>query len=237
MNTVRKDLGERTDIEAISSQLSVAGLRVVDVGCGPGKVSRALCDAGATVIGVEPDPIQAELNRGTPPAPGLTFIEARAENLPLEPASVDGVFFFRSLHHVPVAFMEAALSEAARVLKPEIGFLAVVEPGMTGTHFKVMRPFNDETLVRTEAQAALDRSASRLFQSQDLFQYTQFARYANFEAMVARVTGQTFNSIQRERVETDEVRKLFDAGLTASGEYVFEQPTLLNLYRRVARPT
>lgn len=236
MNIPRKDMGERTDIAAIGALVSVAGLSVIDVGCGPGKVSRELCEAGATVLGVEPDPIQAEKNRAAPPSPGLTFIEARAENFPVEPESIDGVFFIRSLHHIPVEAMDAALSHAARVLKPDTGFLCVVEPAMTGTYFKVMRPFNDETHVRNEAQAALARTTPRLFQSEERFQYAQFPRYQNFEAMVTRVTGQTFNDIRRERVETEEVRRLFEAGRSEGGEYVFEQPMLLNLYRRPARP-
>jgi len=231
----RTDLGELTDMAAVSVLISVDGLQVVDVGCGPGIISRELVAAGAVVLAVEPDPIQAEKNRQASPTPGLTFIEARAEQLPLEAGSVDGVFFFRSLHHVPIARMEDALSEAARVLKPETGFLWVLEPGMTGTHFKVMRPFHDETLVRTKAQAALGRSTSRLFHSEERYQYAQSPRYPNFEAMVARVTGQTFNDIQRERVETDEVRAVFESGRTDDGDYVFDQPMLLNLYRGPVR--
>ncbi|MHB8348215.1 MAG: class I SAM-dependent methyltransferase [Acidiferrobacterales bacterium] len=231
MNIQRRNLGELTDIAAVGALLSVNGLRVVDVGCGPGKVARELCALGATVIGVEPDAIQARKNREAPPAAGLTFIEAAAENLPLDPGSVDGVFFFRSLHHVPVKHMDAALMEAAQVLRPESGFLCVVEPGMMGTHFKVMRPFHDETRVRTEAQAALDRTAPRLFRSGERFQYVQFPRYPDFEAMVTRVTGQTFNNIRREQVETDEVRNRFEATRSEEGDYVFEQPMLLNLYR------
>ena len=231
MNFERKDLGERTDISAIGTLLLVNGLSVVDVGCGPGNVARELCALGATVLGVEPDPVQAQKNREAPPTAGLTFIEAGAEKLPIESGSVDGVFFFRSLHHVPIGHKEAALAEAARVLKPESGFLCVVEPAMTGTHFKVMRPFNDETQVRTEAQTALDRTAMQLFHSGELFQYVQYPRYQNFEAMVARVTGQTFTSIRRDSVETDEVRGLFEAGHSNDGDYVFEQPMLLNLYR------
>lgn len=57
-------------------------------------------------------------------------------------------------------------------------------------------------------------------------------RYSDFEAMVARVTGQTFNDVRRERVETDEARALFEAGRTPAGDYAFEQPMLLNFYRR-----
>jgi ubiquinone/menaquinone biosynthesis C-methylase UbiE len=235
MSIARKDLGELTDIGAVTALLSVEGLSIVDVGCGPGKATRELCALGATVLGAEPDPIQAQKNREAPAQAGLTFIEAGAEKLPMESGSVDGVFFFRSLHHVPIGRKEAALAEAARVLKPNSGFLCVVEPAMTGTNFKVMRPFHDETQVRTEAQAALDQVATRLFRSEERYQYVQFSRYQNFEAMVARVTGQTFNSIQRESVETDEVRGLFEAGRSNDGEYVFDQPMLLNLFRGPVR--
>ena len=68
--------------------------------------------------------------------------------------------------------------------------------------------------------------------SEALFGYVQYPRYESFEAMVDRVTGQTFTNIQRENVETAEVRALFAAGLK-DGAYVFEQPMLLNLYRNV----
>ncbi len=230
----RTDLGERSDVAAVLALIPVAGLALVDVGCGAGKNSRELAEAGATVLAVEPDPIQAAKNRDCAPAPGVTFIEARAERLAAESGSVDGVVFFRSLHHVPVAAMETALCEAARVLKPETGFLCVIEPGMTGTHFPVMRPFHDETRVRVAAQSALDRIAP-LFGERTSFRYLQRPRYANFDALVARVLGQTFNAIERERVETDEVRELFEAGRTARGDYAFEQPMLLDLFRTPLR--
>lgn len=232
----RKHLGERADVDAVAALMSVAGLTVVDVGCGAGKTSRELAALGATVIAVEPDPIQAAKNREADPAPGVVFHEGRAERLPVAAGSADGVFFFRSLHHVPIERMELAIAEAARALKPETGFLCVVEPGMDGTHFPVMRPFNNETRVRNAAQAALGNTARRLFREFELFLYVQYPRYADFEALVARVTGQTFNDILREQVETDAVRALFEAGRTDAGDYRFEQPMLLDFYRGAARP-
>ncbi len=233
--TQRKHLGECADVAAVAALTSVAGLTVVDVGCGAGKTSRELAALGATVLAIEPDSIQSAKHRDAEPTPGVTFVEARAERLPAESGSIDGVFFFRSLHHVPVSAMEAALAEAARVLKPD-GFLCVIEPGMDGAHFPLMRPFHDETRVRNAAQAALERSAPRLFREVELFRYVQCPRYADFEAFVARVLGQTFNDIERERVETDEVRALFEAGRTEAGDYAFEQPMLMNVYRGPAPP-
>ncbi|MDE8349261.1 MAG: class I SAM-dependent methyltransferase [Acidocella sp.] len=228
---IRKHLGELSDFAAVTALLALAGLSVVDVGCGPGHVARELCGIGATVLCVEPDPVQAAKNRLASAVPGLSFTEARAEALPVESGSVDGVFFFRSLHHVPIDQMDAALAEAARVLKPASGFLCVVEPAMTGTYFPVMRPYNDETKVRTHAQAALKRSAGAIFADAEFFEYVQRPSYDSFASLVTRVTGQTFNNINREHVETDEVRALFNAGKVADNRYVFEQPLLLNLYR------
>ncbi len=233
---MRGDLGELSDIGAVEALLSVAGLNVIDVGCGPGASSRELAARGASVLAVEPDPIQAEKNRAAPPVPGVTFVEAGAEALPAESGTVDGVFFFRSLHHVPAGRMDDALLEAARVLKPGTGFLYVAEPGMTGSHFAVTRLFFDETEARNLAQAALARAAAARFGVAETAHYTQYLRYASFEALVARATGQTFNDIGREQVERDDVRALFEAARVDGedakdgGGYIFEQPMLVDLY-------
>jgi ubiquinone/menaquinone biosynthesis C-methylase UbiE len=229
----RKYLDEQTDMSVVEAITPVAGLRLVDVGCGAGKLSRELAVRGATVLGVEPDPIQAEKNRQAEVVPGLSFLEARAEALPVESGSIDGVFFFRSLHHVPANSMDDALREAARVLKPHSGFLCVVEPSMEGTHFEVMRPFHDETVVRTQAQAALDRAAAMLFDSVEGFCWKLYPKYRSFDEMVGLVTGMTFNNIRRESVEVEQVRNLFEAGRTDDGTYLFDQPMLVNLYRGV----
>ena len=231
MERARTDLGRLNDLEAIDRLLTVKGLNLLDVGCASGAQDRELVARGATVLGVEPDPVQAEKNRNAKPLQGLQFVEARAQALPADDQSMDGVFFFRSLHHVPLDAMDAAFSEAARVLKPD-GFLWIVEPGMTGTHFPLMQPFHDETVVRNAAQAALTRNSAKLFESVELFEYFVYPRFPDFATFVNQVIGQTFNNIQRSQVETDAVRARFEAGRTKDGEYVFEQPMLLNLHRK-----
>lgn len=228
---MRKDLGEMDDMEAVGHLLSLQGLSLVDAGCGAGGMARALAEQGANVLGIEPDPTQAEKNRASPPAPNVELIEAGAEAIPAEDGSVDGVLFFRSLHHVPGALMDKALVEAARVLKPD-GFLYVVEPGMDGNHFEMMRPFHDETEVRTLAQQALDRTADNLFEDKGKYLYMQHPRHESFEAMVDLFTGMSFNGITREMMDLPEVRESFEAAGTEEG-YIFDQSMLVNVYRGV----
>lgn len=234
MTAKRIDLGETGDIAAVTSLIPVAGKHVADVGCGPGASSRELAAMGANVLAVEPDPIQASKNREAKPVSGLAFVEGGAEKLPLDDNSTDAVFFFRSLHHVPIDSMDAALAEAARVLKPGTGKLCIVEPGMEGSNFAMMRPFHDETEVRTAAQAALARNTSRLFDRVDRYIYTLHPRHESFDAMVERVMGMTFNSLDRARVESDETRAAFEKGRTPDGDYVFDQEMLVDVYSKPA---
>jgi ubiquinone/menaquinone biosynthesis C-methylase UbiE len=229
MSSERKNLGDCNEIAAILQVFPLAGVRALDIGCGPGKIARDLIAAGATVTGIEPDPVQAEKNRKQEPVPGLTFIEARAEKLPIADASVDAVFFFRSLHHVPVESMDAALGEACRAVKHG-GRVVVLEPGMDGTHFAVQKNYNDETRVRTLAQQALVRTTPKLFGEGELYTFMMRPTYPNFETLVERVTGQTFNNIKRDKVETEEVRALFEKAKTPNGDYAFTQPMLMNVY-------
>lgn len=227
---MRTDLGELTDLDAVDRLVNVRGLDLVEVGCAGGDAARGLADRGATVLGVEPDAAQAEKNRSQPPTPRVTLVQAGGEALPAEDNSVDGVLFFRSLHHVAPDLMDKALAEAARVLKPG-GFLYAAEPSMEGNNFALTRLFNDETEVRTLAQQALDRTAARLFEETGKYVYMRHPRHADFESMVARFTGMSFNRITREMIDVPEVRKNFEAA-RSDGGYVFDQPMLVNIYRR-----
>jgi ubiquinone/menaquinone biosynthesis C-methylase UbiE len=224
------DLGEVDEMDVIGRLVPVAGLNVMDVGCGGGRLTRQLVKRGAVALGVEPDPIQAEKNCAAEPVSGLTFVEAPGQALPIDDDSMDGVFFSYSLHHVPREFMDAALAEAARVLKPETGFLYVLEPMLAGNMEAVYRPFHDETEVRTLAYGALKRAAAPCFAEAREFRYRELVHYDSFATFVDEVAGTTYSDFPRERVDTPEVKALFEAGRTQDG-YVFTQHIRVNLYR------
>ncbi len=224
------DLGEKSDLEVLDHLVDVAGLRVIDEGCGDGRFTIELAKRGATVVGVEPDPVQARKNRAAEPVPGVAYIECGGEALPMDDSSQDAVFFFYSLHHVPLELMTTALGEAARVLKPE-GLLYSLEPMMTGSSFALQCHYHDETEVRTAAQKALHDAGETLFIEAARYTYTCSDRHRDFEALVRQVTGASFTRISRDMIDTPEARATFEAGKTAEGDYVFNQPLLVTLLR------
>jgi len=229
-----EDLGEANEMDVIDKLVPVVGLNVLDVGCGNGRIARQLAERGAETIGVEPDPVQAEKNRAAPLVSGLTFIEAPGQSLPFDDHSMDGVFFSFSFHHVPRRHMDAALEEAARVLKPETGFLYVLEPMLEGSMEDVYRPFHDETEVRKEAYEALNRSAAPRFAVARELRYWETVNYDDFDTFVEEITGKTYSHFPRENVDTPIIRDLFERGKIEDG-YEFIQHSRVNLYQNPHR--
>ncbi|MFK8000056.1 MAG: class I SAM-dependent methyltransferase [Polyangiales bacterium] len=226
---MRKDLGPLSDIEIVEALVQIDGRHFLDLGCGPGTAARLLAERGASVVGIEPDPIQAARNREAAPTPGLTLTEGGAESLPQDSDSVDGVFFFRSLHHVPMDSMDGALEEARRVVRSG-GFVLVLEPSIDGTHTALMRPFHDEDEVRTAAQRCVARAAKGPLGESERYASIQERSYESFEALVARFAAMSFNSITAEMVDVPAVRQAFEAARGPDG-HVFHQPLLIDVFR------
>jgi SAM-dependent methyltransferase len=91
----------------------VAGLRVLDLGAGTGKLTALLAELGADVTAVEPDEAMlAELRRQLP---SVRALHGPAEAIPLPDGSVDAVLCAQSMHWFN---MPRALPEIARVLVP-----------------------------------------------------------------------------------------------------------------------
>lgn len=91
----------------------IAGLRVLDLGAGTGKLTALLAELGADVTAVEPDKAMlAELRRYLPSARALP---GSAEAIGLPDGSVDAVLCAQALHWFDLS---RALPEIARVLVP-----------------------------------------------------------------------------------------------------------------------
>ena len=91
-----------------------AGARVLDVACGPGYVTAAAAERGASALGID---FSSEMVlEARQRYPGLEFMEGDAEAMALPDAAFDAVLFnFGMLHF---SRPERAISEAHRVLRP-----------------------------------------------------------------------------------------------------------------------
>jgi ubiquinone/menaquinone biosynthesis C-methylase UbiE len=96
----------------------VAGLDVVELGCGTAYFSARLARRGARPVGVDPTPAQLATARRLQEATGIAFplVEAPGEDVPLPDASFDLAFseYGASLWADPQKW----IAEAARLLRP-----------------------------------------------------------------------------------------------------------------------
>src|SRR5215472_7375114 len=91
-----------------------AGMRVLDLACGPGFVSAAIAERGAQPVGLDFSSAMVGLARAGHPA--IRFEEGDAEALPFADGSFDAVVGNFGIHHVPDPLR--ALREAHRVSRP-----------------------------------------------------------------------------------------------------------------------
>ncbi len=227
-HTSIRDLGPKSHLDALLATVGpVSGLRIIDVGCGEGQLSRSLAALGARVTGC--DPFIAEKDWTEQGTGSYRLVKAPADALPVPDHSADLVLFVFSLHHVPEAKLKPALDEARRVLQPQ-GRLYVAEPLAKGPHQYIMELFHDETLVRKVAATALARFAKPRFATDQISNYTDTRSFADFDSFADRmIANMRFNGYTREAVLAPEVRHRFDEANAAHGGK-FDQPVRIDYF-------
>jgi ubiquinone/menaquinone biosynthesis C-methylase UbiE len=164
-----------SDFEQLANAIDLRDKVVADIGCGDGAFVRRLAKAGADALGVDID-----VTRAREIDPGHRYEQGGAERLPLEDASVDVATLMRSLHHVPDP--RAAFPELARVVRHHVW---IAEPLPEGEFFEFLRPVDDETEVRANAQRAIAEQTH--FQRLETVEYDVTLEIPTFEALRDRV--------------------------------------------------
>ena len=222
------DLGRLSDVKALRSIFDPNELRLIDIGCGDGSLARKLAYVGATVMGVEPDSIQAQINASAESVENVQFFEAYANEIPADDSSVDGVIFSLSLHHVPRDEMQASLNEARRVIKPG-GFMAVAEPLVEGSYNAAIELFHDETEVRQHAIEALQSFACPQFNDWRQYFYTTETRFESFDTFADHYINMTYNTFDRDIITSAAVRERFESNRDGN-DYLLLQPMRIDLF-------
>ncbi|MEB8386634.1 class I SAM-dependent methyltransferase [Rhodobacteraceae bacterium KMM 6894] len=171
---------------------------LLDVGCGAGRLKRHVENLGVIWTGVDP----------AAPVAGSDIHRAGAEALPFDAGAFDAVLFLNSLHHVPTPLMDAALCEALRVLARSKGPVIVIEPDIDGALSEALRRVDDETQIRTAAQAALGHIvATGRATRQAAYSYMRHERYQDFADFTARLSAADATraaSIRRHRAALED---------------------------------
>lgn len=207
------------EVKLMLDTLPFDGARVLELGCGKAEKTRTLAETGrvAEILALEVDAIQHARNLQVTDLPNVRFAHGGAEAIPAEDNAFDIVIMFKSLHHVPVEHMDTALSEIARVLKPD-GVAWISEPVFSGELNELMRLFHDEKIVREAAFAAVCRAVEdgRLLLKEERFFNTrsQFDNFDQFDARMIRVTHSN-HALSPELYR--EVQEKFAAHLTPEG--------------------
>ena len=177
----------------IYEQLPLDNKTILELGCGKADITRLIATGGAgrKITATEVDEIQHAKNLLIDDLPNVTFIIAGSEKIPVDDASFDIIFMFKSLHHVPTDLMADALREVERVLKPG-GIAYISEPVFNGDFNEVLRLFHDEELVRAAAQKAIKQALGNksltLLEEVNFNSPMSFKNFEDFENKIIKVT-------------------------------------------------
>ncbi len=173
--------------------LSLDNKHILELGCGCADITRsiAISGTGRKITALEVDEIAHEKNLQITDLPNVTFALSGAQDIPLGDASVDVVFMFKSLHHVPLDLMDASMHEIKRVLKPG-GLTYISEPIFAGDFNEILRLFHDEQKVREAAfitvKKAVDKGLFELVEETFFNSPMRFENFAEFETNTINAT-------------------------------------------------
>ena len=179
--------------EIYNRLLSLDNKHILELGCGSAQITRDIATSGTKrkVTAFEVDEIAYEKNLQIKDLPNVTFGLAGAQEIPLQDESVDVVFMFKSLHHVPLQLMNVSMHEIRRVLKPG-GLAYISEPVFAGDFNEILRLFHDEQKVREAAfntvKKAVDDGLFRLVEEIFFNSPMKFENFVEFESNIIKAT-------------------------------------------------
>lgn len=233
---VRPEWPAQTVTWLVGSPSPQTRLRVLDLGAGTGKGSRAIATLGHDVVAVDPsEGMLAALERSLPGLPPpvrarIRTVAGGAESLPLEDASVDAVTVLQAWHWFD---QDAAAAECARVLRPG-GHLTLAWHTWDGS-----TPWVDElaeVVGRPEmATPVADEDAPRVAGGFDPVERRDF-RYDHaleVEGLVRLASSWSYVAVRADREDVlARVRVVGERVADADGRLVFPNITVCYRFRR-----
>lgn len=219
--------------EIYNRLLSLDNKHILELGCGHANITRKIATSGVNrrLTALEVDVIAHEKNLQLTDLPNVTFGLSGAQQIPLADESIDVVFMFKSLHHVPVDMMETSMREIRRVLKPG-GFAYISEPVFAGDYNEILRLFNDEQYVRKAAFDTISKAVKTgLFNLTEEIFFNSPRQYADFTEFESTVIRATHSNHQLDEELYARVKQRFGQHLGEDGAH-FLNPIRVDLLQR-----
>ena len=118
---------DRELLARVAKLVGEVGGPLLDVGCGPGHVARALHELGVDVRGVDLSPAMVALARQL--NPGIEFAVGDMLELELEPGSLGGAVAFYSMIHLARDDLDLVVTTLADAIRPGGPLLVAVHAG------------------------------------------------------------------------------------------------------------
>ena len=213
--------------------LALDGKHILELGCGSADITRDIATTGEqrSITALEVDEVAHNRNLQITDLPNVTFGLAGAQDIPLEDESVDIVFMFKSLHHVPLEMMEPSMREIRRVLKTG-GLAYISEPVFAGDFNEVLRLFHDEEKVRQAAFDTVERSVDDgLFELVAQTFFNSPMRFENFQEFENNTIKASHSDHDLDDVLYERVKRRFEQHVGDDGAH-FLMPIRVDLLRK-----
>lgn len=199
--------------------LSLDNKHILELGCGNAEITRNIASngAGRRITALEVDEVAHGKNLQINDLPNVHFALAGAQEIPLEDDSVDVVFMFKSLHHVPLEQMDQAMREIKRVLIKG-GLVYISEPVFAGEFNEILRLFHDEQMVREAAFNAIKKAVDEgLFTLVEETFFNSPMRFDSFTEFENRILKATHTHHELDEALYNLVRQRFEEHLGNDG--------------------
>ena len=164
---------------------TILGMRVLDLGCGPGNLTTYIAKivgGNGSVVGVDPskERITIALEKV---GPNLSFYEGKAQDLSRFPsASIDVIFMNSTFHWVED--QPAALKECARVLKPG-GRLGI--SGGSGDYVAAHEKIKADVLSREPYRIYPEENPPKFLKQRELESLLDNAGFSKREVVINKI--------------------------------------------------
>jgi len=143
----------KTEVKKIEQFVSLKGKKVLEIGCGNGRVSIFLNKRAKKLISIDCNP--ESIKKAKEKSWKIDFRVGSGENLEFKENSFDVIVFIFSLHHHNDP--GKAISEAFKVLN-EKGKVVIIEPTTHSEFYSLMHLFKEESQDYLKAICAIKSS-------------------------------------------------------------------------------